>query len=58
MDRIVLHPTKCVGCRVCEGICSLVNEGESNPVNRRIKVVAPSRTSYFIASRFSVSSAR
>jgi len=39
MERIVLDPTKCVGCRVCEGICSLVNEGESNPVKSRIKVV-------------------
>jgi Fe-S-cluster-containing hydrogenase component 2 len=40
MERIVLDPTKCVGCRVCEGICSLVNEGESNPVKSRIKVVS------------------
>ncbi len=39
MERIVLDPTKCVGCRVCEGICSLVNEGEANPVKSRIKVV-------------------
>lgn len=37
--RIILDPTKCVGCRVCEGICSLVNEGEANPVKSRIKVV-------------------
>ena len=39
MRRIVLDPAKCVGCRVCEGICSLVNEGEANPVKSRIKVV-------------------
>jgi carbon-monoxide dehydrogenase iron sulfur subunit len=39
MMRIVLDPAKCVGCRVCEGICSLVNEGEANPVKSRIKVV-------------------
>jgi Fe-S-cluster-containing hydrogenase component 2 len=32
MQRIVLDPAKCCGCRVCEGICSLVNEGEANPV--------------------------
>lgn len=39
MNKIVLDPTKCVGCRVCEGICSLVNEGEANPVKSRIRVV-------------------
>ena len=39
MLRIVLDPEKCVGCRVCEGICSLVNEGESNPEKSRIKVI-------------------
>ena len=39
MQRIVLDPTKCDGCRVCEAVCSLVNEGESNPVKSRIKVV-------------------
>ena len=39
MFRIVLDPEKCVGCRVCEGICSLVNEGESNPEKSRIKVI-------------------
>jgi carbon-monoxide dehydrogenase iron sulfur subunit len=39
MLRIVLDPEKCDGCRVCEAVCSLVNEGESNPVKSRIKVV-------------------
>jgi len=39
MLRIVLDPAKCDGCRVCEGACSLVNEGESNPVKSRIRVV-------------------
>jgi Fe-S-cluster-containing hydrogenase component 2 len=39
MFRIVLDPEKCVGCRVCEGICSLINEGESNPEKSRIKVI-------------------
>jgi Fe-S-cluster-containing hydrogenase component 2 len=39
MQRIVLDPAKCCGCRVCEGVCSLVNEGEANPVKSRIKVV-------------------
>jgi carbon-monoxide dehydrogenase iron sulfur subunit len=39
MLRIVLDPAKCDGCRVCEAVCSLVNEGESNPVKSRIKVI-------------------
>ncbi len=39
MMRIVLDPTKCVGCRTCEAVCSVANEGEANPVKSRIKVV-------------------
>ena len=39
MQRIVLDTAKCNGCRVCEVVCSLVNEGESNPVKSRIRVV-------------------
>jgi carbon-monoxide dehydrogenase iron sulfur subunit len=39
MLRIVLDPAKCDGCRVCEGVCSLVNEGEANPEKSRIKVI-------------------
>ena len=39
MLRIVLDVDKCDGCRTCEAICSLVNEGEFNPVKSRIKIV-------------------
>lgn len=39
MKRIVVDPTKCVGCRVCEGVCSLANEGQCNPVLSRIRPV-------------------
>jgi len=39
MERIVLDLAKCCGCRVCEAICSVVHEGEFNPVKSRIKVV-------------------
>ena len=39
MKRIILDSSKCTGCRVCEAICSLVNEGEFNPVKARIKPV-------------------
>ena len=39
MKRIVWDMKKCTGCRVCEAICSLVKEGEFNPVKARGKVV-------------------
>jgi len=39
MQRIVLDPEKCCGCRICEAVCSLVNEGEFNPVKSRVRVV-------------------
>jgi len=39
MKRIVLDPAKCVGCRVCEAVCSLSNEGEFNPEKSRIRVI-------------------
>ena len=39
MYRIILDPDKCDGCRVCEGVCSSSNEGESNPEKSRIKVI-------------------
>lgn len=39
MDRIVWDRTKCVGCRMCEAVCSLTHEGEFNPTKSRIKVV-------------------
>mgnify|MGYP000393912635 CR=1 FL=1 len=39
MKRIVWDMGKCTGCRVCEAICSLVKEGEFNPVKARAKVV-------------------
>ncbi len=39
MEKIVWNPTKCTGCRVCEAVCSLIKEGEFNPVKARGKVV-------------------
>jgi carbon-monoxide dehydrogenase iron sulfur subunit len=39
MKRIVWDMAKCTGCRVCEAVCSLVKEGEFNPVKARGKVV-------------------
>lgn len=39
MLRIVLDRAKCVGCRMCEAACSLVNEGEVSPPKSRIRVI-------------------
>lgn len=37
--RIAVDPDKCVGCRICEMICSLRNYGECNPARARISVI-------------------
>jgi anaerobic carbon-monoxide dehydrogenase iron sulfur subunit len=37
--RLIWDPEKCVGCRVCEAVCSFIKEGESNPVKARCKIV-------------------
>lgn len=39
INRIIVDPSKCSGCRVCEAVCSLVNEGVFNPTKSRIKVI-------------------
>lgn len=36
---IIFDPNKCVGCRVCEAVCTLSHEGEINPLKARIKVI-------------------
>jgi len=40
VDRaIAIDYDKCVGCRICEIVCSLRNTGEINPAKSRIRVV-------------------
>ena len=36
--KIIVHNEKCTGCRTCEIVCSLVNEGICNPSLARLKV--------------------
>jgi len=36
---IVVDYAKCTGCRLCETVCSLFNEGEINPQLARIKII-------------------
>ena len=38
MQLIELIPSKCVGCRLCELVCSLSHEGECSTAKSRIKV--------------------
>ena len=40
MERMVIvNYDKCIGCRTCETVCSLVHEGRINPAEARISVV-------------------
>ena len=36
---VAADPEKCVGCRICEYICSLEKSGTFNPLRSRIRVV-------------------
>ena len=38
MDLIEINLDKCVGCRLCEMVCSLVHEGECSTAKSRIKI--------------------
>jgi len=35
---LMVDVEKCTGCRICELVCSLVHEGECNPLKSRIKI--------------------
>ena len=37
---LYVNPDKCTGCRTCELVCSLKNEGVVNPSLSRIRIVA------------------
>ena len=39
MKIITVNQDKCVGCRLCELVCSLKNTGEFNPAKARIQVI-------------------
>jgi len=36
---LVFEPKKCVGCRLCEQICSITHEGVTNPSKARIRII-------------------
>lgn len=33
-----VHPQRCTGCRICEGVCSLAQEGVLNKSKSRIRI--------------------
>jgi len=37
-NYIAINYASCTGCKVCEMVCSLVKEGESNPAKARVQV--------------------
>ena len=37
---LYVDPSKCTGCRTCELVCSIKNEGLVNPVLSRVQVIA------------------
>lgn len=38
MKKIIKHPEKCTGCRLCESICALYNERINDPSRSRIRI--------------------
>ncbi|MBS7625024.1 MAG: 4Fe-4S dicluster domain-containing protein [Candidatus Bathyarchaeia archaeon] len=36
---VVVDPSKCIGCSICEFVCALEKEGEPNPAKSRIRVI-------------------
>jgi len=44
--RLMISYEDCIGCRMCEAVCSLKNEGRIGPVMSRIKVVSNYRQGF------------
>ena len=38
MKRILIHPEKCTGCRLCESVCALYNEKLNDLSRSRIRI--------------------
>ena len=39
IKKVLVNSKICTGCRICETVCSLVNEGECNPTLARLHVL-------------------
>lgn len=40
MQKLVIYAERCTGCRVCELVCALYNEGVNNPMFSRIRITS------------------
>ena len=38
-DVLIIDPHRCVGCEICESVCSFAHDGIFNPINSRINRV-------------------
>ncbi len=36
---VLVDPSKCIGCSLCEFVCALEKEGDPNPLKSRIRVI-------------------
>ncbi len=36
---LVFEPERCIGCRLCEGWCSITHDGVVNPARSRIRII-------------------
>lgn len=45
---LVVDPTKCTGCRLCEVACSIKKEGECNPAKSRIQAVVFEEQAFYL----------
>lgn len=50
--QLKIFPEKCSGCRSCELVCPLVNDGELNPSKSRITVISFLEGSYSLPYNF------
>ncbi len=39
MKVIIYNPEKCIGCRLCESVCSIKHTGTASPMRSRIKIL-------------------
>lgn len=38
LRQVIVHNEKCTGCKICETVCTLVNDRECNPAIARLQV--------------------
>jgi len=46
LEMLLFDAFRCTGCRICENVCSVANEGELNPRKSRISVIKAERVGF------------